>query len=585
MSARDHRRLAAILAADVVGFSRMMEADEAGTLACLRSARADVFEAAVSERGGRIVKTTGDGFLVEFGSAVDAVRCAIGIQEAMAAQDTGLAFRIGVNLGDVVVDGDDIFGDGVNIAARLEALAPPGGVSIAGNVAEQITGKIAARFVNLGEKQVKNISRPINVWQWSPQSGRDRGATAGLPARSSDRGRNPVVVVLPFAAPVGDADVTALSEGLADDLTVALSRRRGIEVLARSTTAALKMPARDLPEVRAASGADYVLTGSLRRSGTRLRVNAELVETVSGAQLWSNRYDEEWGDLFGLEDALTDRIATAIRPAMNANVGRRHGDRPESALTNAERRAKAAQHFFSFTPAGFAAAERLLDATLADAPDDAMALSMQAFCLMMQGFFGSCRVNEETAQRALAMAARAVELDRNSDYAYETRGLLALHLRGDCRAALADARRALALNPQYALAIQLEGEALIYAGAPEEGIQRVGKAIASDLRDPTNFYRHSILAVGRFLLCDYAGALEESDQAAQGAFDMPLLDLVRAAILVRLGRQEAAGRVMAHVLARSPDITAATIRLPPFQRAEDRERYLDALRRAGMPEA
>jgi adenylate cyclase len=585
MSARDHRRLAAILAADVVGFSHMMEADEAGTLTRLRSARADVFEPAVSERGGRIVKTTGDGFLVEFASAVDAVRCAIGIQEAMAAQDTGLTFRIGINLGDVVVDGDDIFGDGVNIAARLEALAPPGGVSIAGNVAEQITGKIAAKFVDLGEKRVKNISRPINVWQWSPETGPERGASAGLPVRSADRGRNPVVVVLPFAALAGDADVTALSEGLADDLTIALSKRRGIEVLARSATAALKIPVRDLPAARAATGADYVLTGSLRRSGARLRVNAELAETSSGAQLWSNRYDEEWGDVFALEDALTDRIATAIRSAMNANEGRLHGDRPESALTNAERRARAAQHFYSFTAAGFVAAEQLLDAALANAPDDAMALSMQAFCLMMQGFFGSYRVNEQTAQRALAMAARAVELDRNSDYAYETRGLLALHLRGDCQAALADARRALALNPQYALAIQLEGEALIYGGAPEEGIQLVGKAISYDLRDPTNFYRHSILAMGRFILGDYTGALAESDQAAQGAFEMPLFDLARAAILVQLGRQDAAEQAMARILVRWPDMTAATIQLPPFHRAEDRERYLEALRRAGIPEA
>jgi adenylate cyclase len=584
MPPQDRRRLAAILAADVVGFSRMMEADEAGTLTRLRSVRSNVFETAVSESGGRIVKTTGDGFLVEFGSAVDAVRCAIGIQEAMAAQDAGLAFRIGINLGDVVVDGDDIFGDGVNVAARLEALAPPGGVSISGNVAEQITGKIAAQFVDLGEKRVKNISRPINVWQWSPRNRPDLGVGTGPQERGPDPDRNPVVVVLPFTPPGDDADVTALSEGLADDLTVALSRRRGIEVLARSATAALKMPTRELSAVRAATGADYVLTGSLRRSGGRLRVNAELVETASGTQLWSNRYDEEWGDLFALEDALTDRIATAIRSTMNANEGRRQGDRPESVLTNSERRAKAAQHFYSFTAAGFAAAERLLDAILADAPDDAMALSMQAFCLMMQGSFGSCRINEKAAQRALAMAARAVELDRNSDYAYETRGLLALHLRGDCQAALADARRAQELNPQYALAIQLEGEALIYGGMPEEGMRLVSKAIAFDSRDPTNFYRHGILAVGRFLLGDYAGALAENEQAAQGAIEMPFFDITRAAILAELDRQEAAKQVMARLLARWPDMTAATVRLPPFHRSEDRERYLGALLRAGLPE-
>ena len=578
------RRLSAIFAADVVGYSRMMEADEAGTLALLRSTRTEVFDPTVVERGGRIVKTTGDGFLVEFGSAVDAVRCAISIQETMAAREAKMALRIGINLGDIVVEGDDIFGDGVNVAARLEALAPPGGVAIAGNVEEQITGKIAVPFVDAGEKRVKNISRAIRVWQWSPETTADGVEAAEVTAASAGAGRNPVIVVLPFAGPAGDTDIQGLSEGLADDLTAALSRRRGIEVVARGATAGLDALARDLPAVRAATNADYVLTGSLRRSGTRLRVNAELVDASSGTPAWSNRYEEAWGDVFALEDALTERIATATRSAMNAYDGQRYGDRPASALSNAERRSKAAEHFYRFTPAHFAAAERLLDAVLADDANDAMAHSMQAFCMMMQGLFMVSGIDEEAAQCALAMAAHAVELDRNSDYAYQTRGLLALHLRGDCQAALADARQALALNPQYALAIQLKGEALIFSGKPKEGILLIDRAIASDAHDTTNFYRHWILAMGYFTTGDYDDALAAIEQAIQGALDLPMFDLAKSAILAELGRREEARNAIAHILARWPDATIKTMHKPPFQENEDRKRYLEALREAGLPD-
>lgn len=585
MPPTERRRLAAIFAADVVGFSRMMEADEAATLALLRAARGEVFDPAFADHGGRVVKMTGDGFLVEFGSAVDAVRCALAVQEALAARGREITFRIGINLGDIVAEGDDIYGDGVNVAARLEALAPPGGIAIAGAVHEQITGKVATDFAEAGEQRVKNISRPIRVWRWPPEAAVGDDATAGdLSAVTGPRGRNPVVVVVPFAGPAGDAEVAGLADGLADDLTSALSRRRGIDVVARGVTAGAAAQTRDLTALRESTGAHYVLTGSLRRSGGRLRVNAELVETGSGAPVWSSRYDHEWGDVFALEDALTEGIASAIRSAMAAYDGRRYGDRPESALSNAERRAKAAQHFYRFRAADFAAAERLLDAVLADDPDDAMALSMQAFCLMFGGWLGVGKQSEERAERALAMAARAVELDRGSDYAYMTRGLIALHLRRDCPAALADARQALAIDPQYLLAIQLRGDALIHAGKPEEGMPLIERAIDLDPDDPTNFYRYWLLAIGRFIAGDDAGALDAIERAEQGALEIPLFALTRAAILERLGRHEDAGAVIARILARWRDATVRGIQKPPFQRAEDRDRFLDALRAAGLPE-
>ena len=577
------RRLAAILVADVVGFSAMMEADEAATLALLRSVRTEVLDPAIIERGGRIFKTTGDGLLVEFDSAVDAVRCAIGVQEAIASREAPIALRIGINLGDIVVQDDDIFGDGINVAARLEALAPPGGVAIAGNVEEQITGKIAATFTDLGERRFKNISRAIRVWQWSPSAAATGGALTGV-AAGAEPGRNPVIVVLPFAGPAGDTDIEGLSEGLADNLTTALSRRRGIEVVARGAAAGLKALARDLPAVRAETGADYLLSGSLRRSGTRFRVNAELVDTRSGAPVWSSRYEDEWGDVFVLEDKLTESIATAIRSAMNAFDGRRYGDRPEGALSNAERRAKAAQHFYRFTPTHFAAAERLLDEVLAEDANDAMALSMQAFCITYQGFFEIGGLDEKAVPRALAMAARAVELDRDSDFAYQTRGRLALYLRGDCQGALADARQALSLNPQYPLAIQFEGEALTFSGRPEQGIPLIERTIASDQRDPTNFYRYLILAIGHFTIGNHDDALTAIARAVQGAMDLPMFDLAKAAILAASGRRDEAREVIGHLLVRWPDASIMTIQQQPFERIEHQRRYLEALREAGLPD-
>ncbi len=582
--ARDQRRLAAILAADVVGFTRMMEADEAETLARLKAARAEVLDPTIAEHGGRIVKTAGDGFLVEFGSAVDAVRCALRAQEAMATRNEPIAFRIGVSLGDIVVEDDDIFGDGVNLAARLEPLAPPGGVMIADNVHEQITGKINAAFADRGAQHLKNYSRAVRVWSWPPDAPAGGQETDGTPPRTAERTQNPLVLVMPFTAPAGDPDVEALSDGLADDLIAALAHRRGIRIVAHGAMAGLDRVGRDLAAIREATGADYVLTGSLRRSGARLRVSAELVETGANERVWGGRWDYEWSDVFEIEDTLTERIAGAIRPAMAAYDGRRTGDKPEDAMSNAERRAKAAQHFYKFSAESMAAAETLLDAAIAEDPDDATALAMQAFCLLMQGFFRPLKPDPETAERAWRLAERAVELDRGSDYAFETRGLLALHLHGDCEAALADARQSRAIDPQYVLAIQLEADALIYAGRPEEGIPLLEKLIALDPNDPTNFFRHWVLAIGLFVAGRDAEAVNEVRTALRGAFEMPMQALTEIVILERAGRHDDATDAAARFCERWPEATLDTVRLPPFQRADDRERFRAALRAAGLPE-
>ena len=377
---------------------------------------------------------------------------------------------------------------------------------------------------------------------------------------------------------------TDFAELLADDLTTAFARRRGIEVVARSATAKLGAASTDVPSVHAATQADYVLTGGVQRSGARIRVTAELVDAVSGGQVWTERYDREWGDPFALVDDLTEHIALAARTAMNAYDGRRFDDSGDSVLSNAELRAKAAEHFYKFTKADYVAAERLLDEVLRTDPDDGMALAMQAFCLFYQGTLDIHNFDTATRDRILNLAGRAVECDRNSDYAYRTRGMAKLFLLGDCDAALADAERALALNPQYGLALHLKAEAYIYGGREPEGIAIMRRLIAMNARDPINYNRSLTVALGHFATGDYGDALTAIEFALSGAMGSPLEELTKAAILAELGRIDEARRIMEITRSRWPDSATANIRQPPYRKADHRARYLDALRAAGLPD-
>jgi adenylate cyclase len=586
---RVHRRLAAILAADIVGYSRLMEADEAGTLTRLKALWTELLEPTIGRYNGRVFKTTGDGVLVEFSSAVDAVCCSVSIQTEMRSRpvsdldETALRYRIGVHLGDVVIEGDDIFGDGVNIAARLEGLAPVGGVAISGSMQEHVAGKVEAAFTDAGDQKVKNISRPVRVWLWQP-GGTELPALAAPRKAVTTAGHNPLVAVMRFSFRGGDAEIADFAESLADDLTTAFARRRGIEVVARSSTAKLNAASGGAPSVRAATQADYVLTGGLQRSGSRIRVTAELVDAVSGGQLWTDRYDRDWGDPFALLDDLTEHIAYAARTAMNAYDGRRFDDGSTRAVTNAERRAKAAEHFYKFTKADYLAAERLLDDVLENDPDDAMALAMRAFCLFYLGSLDVHDFDSTTRDRILAMAGRAVECDRNSDYAYQFRGVAKLHLLRDHDAALADAERALAISPQYGLALHLKAEAFVFGGREAEGITLLRRIIEMNARDPINYYRSSTIALGHYAAGEHEAALAAIEFALSGAMGIPRDELIKAAILVELGRVDDAQRTMEAVRSRWPDSAISNIRTPPYKSAETGARYVDALRAAGLPD-
>ncbi len=581
-----HRKLAAILVADVVGYSRLIEADEAGTLARLRALWQAVVEPSIARHGGRVCKTTGDGALVEFSSAVDAVRCAVSIQmgslHPLEPADNVLRYRIGIHLGDVVIEGDDILGDGINIAARLEGLAPPGGIAISGSLQEQVAGKVSTAFSATGEQTLKNISRPVSVWVWRP--GDVEPGNAATTSHRKAAGRNPLVAVMQFLNRGSETVLSNFAESLADDLTTALSRRRGIDVVARGAIARQNVAASDGPSIRAATRADYMLCGAVQRVGERIRVTAELIDAASGGQLWTERYDRDWSDPFALLDDLTEHIAFAARTAMNAYDGRRFDEGARNALSNAERRAKAAEHFYRFTRADYIAAERLLDDVLRNDPDDAMALAMQAFCLIYQGLLEIRGFDPANRERILELAGRAVECDRASDFAYRTRGMAHLYLSGDCRAALGDAKRALALNPQYGLALHLKAEALIYGERQAEGIAIMRRLIDMDARDPINYNRCLTIALGYFATGEYEDALEAIEYAISGAMGLPLEELTKAAVLVQLGRQDEASETIGTLRSRWPGCTRSNIMLPPFEKAEHRARFRDALGVAGLPD-
>ena len=300
---RTERRLAAILAADVAGYSRLVATDEAGTLASLRSLRTEVLDPAVAEYGGRVVKTIGDGFLVEFSSAVDAICCALGVQSTLAEREGRLRLRMGVNVGDVVIEDGDILGDGVNIAARLESVSEPGGIALSGAVQEYLLGRVDVEFRDGGQRQLKNIDRPIHVWHWEPKGVAPQNSPVKREAPPLPD--EPSIAVLPFDNMSGDPEQEYFADGVVESITAALSRIRSFFVIARNSAFAYKGRAVNVREIGRELGVAYALEGSVQRAGNRVRITVQLVETMGGAHLWADKYDGALDDIFDLQDQIT----------------------------------------------------------------------------------------------------------------------------------------------------------------------------------------------------------------------------------------------------------------------------------------
>src|SRR5215469_8756704 len=391
---RAKRRLAGILAADVAGYSRLIGVDEEGTLHPLRAIRAQVIDPAIAAHRGRLVKTTGDGFLVEFASVVDALRCATEAQQAIAGRNTGVAeaerieLRIGVHQGDIVVEDGDIFGDGVNVAARLEALAEPGGICVSARVQEDAAGRLDLAFADLGEQNLKNIARPIRVYRVGPASplpnpppqageGRVGVAQASLPLPDK-----PSIAVLPFQNISGDPEQEVFADGMVEDITTALSCIRWFFVIARNSSFAYKGKVVDVKQVGRELGVRYVLEGSVRKGGHRLRITAQLIEAETGNHVWAERYDRDVGDIFAVQDEITERVVAAIEPELYAAEDIRSQRKPPESLDAWECVIRALSAIGRGTQDANTEAERLCRSAIAIAPGYAQAHSLLAWAIL-----------------------------------------------------------------------------------------------------------------------------------------------------------------------------------------------------------
>jgi TolB-like protein/class 3 adenylate cyclase len=483
------RRLAAILAADVAGYSRLMGADEEGTHERLRGHLRDLIEPKIAEHRGRVVKNTGDGFLAEFASVVDAVRYAVEMQRGMADRDVDTApekrieFRVGINLGDVIAEGEDIFGDGVNVAARLEALAEPGGICVSRVVRDQVRDKLDFAFDNLGEQQVKNIARPVRVYGLRPEAVADPPASSAPPAGpvlQSAGAPRLSIVVLPFANLSNDPDQQFFADGITEDLTTDLSRLADMFVISRNTAFAYRNKPVDTRQIGRELGVRYVLEGSVRRSGNRVRVNAQLIDAETDRHLWAERFDRDTGDLFALQDEVTSRIAVALNLELVTSEAGRTTEHPD--VLDYILRGRAVFNKPS-TRDNYAEAISLFERALALDPRSVEAQSRLASALAGRVLDDMTPSRAADIERAEDLVGRTLAQSPNNPHAHYAKGQV-LRAQNHLDEAIAEYETLLALNRNFMNAYAHIGRCKLLTGSAEEAILLHEQAIRLSPRDP-----------------------------------------------------------------------------------------------------
>ncbi len=586
---RENRRLAAVVSADVAGYSRLMGLDETGTLQRLKAHRAELIDDMIGRHGGRIVKTTGDGLLSEFPSVVAAVECCLSVQAGMAERNAGIPdneairFRIGVHLGDIIVDGDDIFGDGVNIAARLQEIGEAGGVTVSAVVHDYLDEATAARFVDLGERELKNIRRAVRTWQWrlaeaSPVSSVDVSQqVAGFDGR-------PAIAVLPFENMSGDPEQEYFADGIADDILTRLSMWRLLPVIARNSSFIFKGRNVDIKEVGELLGARYVLEGSVRRAGDRLRISAQLIDAESSHHLWADRFDGAVDDVFEFQDEITDLVVAALEAVVgNAERQRARKQNPKN-LGAWELCHRGCWHLNRLNRDDIVAAEKLLQQAIDIEPDFGYALGQLALASVYKVFFGW--TDDVTAELELAKvkAQQARSADELEPISHTI--LSFVHMfAGEHAAARVAAQKAIDLNPSLPMAYHAMGAAVGLDGDPDGGIELFmqGQRLSPD--DPNAQFRLGGIAGLHIAAGRYEQALEYAERVTQMAPGFPVGHLRKAVALAELGRGEDAEAALGEYLRFSPKATVqsalTTLRL---SRAEDVARYANSLRKAGLPE-
>ena len=584
---RVQRRLAAILAVDVVGYSRLMEADEEGTRARLRSLHSELINPRIAADGGRIVKTMGDGILVEFPSVVDAVRNALSIQGAMrrrnadVPEETRIEFRVGVNLGDVIIEGDDIHGDGVNVAARLEGLCEPGEVYVSGVVHDQASGKLEASFEDLGEQTVKNISKPVRVYRASDGPKTDAGPKPQIVDTSPPPHDKPSIAVLPFDNMSGDPEQEYFSDGLAEDLITDLSKISGLFVIARNSAFAFKGQAIDVKEVAEKLGVKHILEGSVRKAGGKVRINAQLIDADSGGHIWAERYDGDLEDIFSLQDNITAQIVSALQVSLTPTDKALAERKPTDSVEAYDLFLRGRANFYLLTPEHLVEAIKSLEKAIEIDPYFADAYGYLSFC-HWYGWIYTFPGFDESLDRAYELAERGVALDGASAIAVMRLGWVQTWLRRYDQA-VANLEKAIALAPNNAEVCATFGQVLNWLGDPEKGLEMIEKALRLETFAPAvwEFYAgHSHL-----LLRQYDQALTRFNRVVERAPKFGGAHAILAWTYVELDRLDDARDAIKTVLELAPHSSLKKFdRTVPIRVDEDRNRYLDGLRKAGLPE-
>jgi TolB-like protein len=583
---RVERKLAAILAADVVGYSRLMGADEAGTARVLREHRAAV-DPIVASHGGRIVKTTGDGVLLEFPSIVAAVECAVAVQKIMAErnaavpQDRQMLFRIGINLGDVLIDGNDILGDGVNIAARLEGIAEPGGICISESSYQQVRDKLAIRFEDIGEQQLKNIARPVHVYR-VPLGGTPakEGPTLALPDK-------PSIAVLPFQNMSGDPEQEYFADGVVEEIITALSRFRSLFVIARNSSFTYKDRAVDVKQIGRDLGARYVLEGSVRKAANRVRITGQLIDTLTGMHLWADRFEGTLEDIFNLQDQVTASVVGAIAPKLEQAEIERAKRKPTERLDAYDYFLRGLASYYQLTSRkANAEALRLFTRAIELDTEFASAYAMAALCYVEHKVNGWVTNPANELAETARLAQRAVELGRDDALALSTAGVGLAYVVRDLDTGLALIDRALALNPNLAGAWHWGGYARLWLGEPDVAIERFARAMRLSPLDPRMSSMRSAMAYGHFFAGRYDEASSWAASALLEAPDYHHALRISAASNALAGRLEQAQKAVAQLRQLDPVLRVSNLRdiQGPYRRPQDQPRYEEGLRQAGLPE-
>jgi adenylate cyclase len=582
------RRLAAILAADVAGYSRLIGQDEEGTLDRLKEIRAEVIDPKIAGHHGRIVKTTGDGLLAEFGSVVDALRCAIEWQREMAERNAGIAgdrieFRMGINVGDVVVENDDIFGDGVNVAARLEGLAEPGGICVSARVQEDATGRLDLTFDDLGAQNLKNIARPVRVYRVCIVASESKPTTS--PTESAavlalpDK---PSIAVLPFANMSNDPEQEFFADGIAEDIITALSRYPSLFVIARNSCFTYKGRAVDVKQVGRELGVRYVLEGSMRKSGNRIRVTAQLVEAEIGNHVWAERYDRDLTEIFTVQDEITQAVTIAVAPAIAHAEQQRAMRKLPNSLDAWGAYQRGLWHLSkAATAADNVLAEKFFQRAIEIDPSFAGGYKGLALSQMRGAAGFQARSIADALGLIEALARQAVTLDGADAEAHATLAT-AFHFSGDYDATRAEAELALTITPNLASAHAVLGAALIFSGRAKEGLAALQTGMRLDPRDPYRAVRLNQIVVGLYFTSEYEAVIEAAKRMIQSDPEYPPPYRWLAAALGQLDRAEEARDALEKAVAASPaSFEMYVCNRVPWMRPDDHAHMVEGLRKAG----